>query len=253
MKIAKVFFLFISLLIISCAPKEEPSSLANFNFERDIIIWDAKDIPVAMGVDVEYSDDDIADFNEMVVKWETAADTDFVKEYYLMEHKKFNKLEDYYFKDSSFGLHRAKIPVEGMDHTVIAACQILIEHMHNIQERRVFKILHGDIVLNDYYFDFNNGGGDGKFDKRTIYLHEFGHFIGLGDMHEGTMEGYMDTNEVSRELDVKVQDQIYDNYNFSNTRLPSNYVESDKVDKSLNERYVVTLFLKAKKYPCDVY
>lgn len=253
----KCFFTIYFLFLIGCGDIEKDSTpLVSFNFKRDIMIWEDNDLPVSLGVDHRFTDEDVDGLSEMIFEWEAATNREFVNEFYFFKHTNLNSLEDYYYKDSQFGVHFADTPIFGVSETVVAVCQVFVEHDYDLNNKRVFKIKHGDIVLNDYFIDYNHGGGEDKFDLRTIFLHEFGHFIGLGHTPDGTMKSYMGPDYVNHSLDIEIENIAFENYNFENSREPTNYVRQDfnsvSVASKFSEKYLIKIFMKKNQDNCSV-
>jgi hypothetical protein len=210
MRKLKILILF---TLVSCGLDQEISEpLVKFDETKDVLIWNKDNLPLNIFVDDTFSDEEIADFDQMVSQWEFAANTDFVNEYELTEHKAFNKLEDYYYKDATIGLHRATIPVDGLGQFVLGSCQLLAKYNHSVGDINVYEILHADIVINDYNFDFSSAGDGAGYDLKSIFLHEIGHFIGLLDNKTTVMKGTMRVDDIQRVIDPTSEQLIYDRY-----------------------------------------
>lgn len=210
MRKLKILILF---ALVSCGLDQEiPEPLVKFDEKKDVLIWSKDKLPLNFFVDDTFSDEEITDFDQMVSQWEFAANTDFVNEYELAEHKTFNKLEDYYYKDATIGLHRATIPVDGLGQFVLGSCQLLAKYNHSVGDINVYEILHADIVINDYNFDFSSVGDDSGYDLKSVFLHEIGHFIGLIDNTSPVMDGTMGVDDIQRVIDTESEQLIYDRY-----------------------------------------
>lgn len=216
------------LIFVSCSyAPDEPDALADFNINEDIVIWKNELLPANVAIGKSFTEEEVASIEEVVSRWESAADQTFVSEFYEIEDCQLDTISDYYYKDEHFGFHKAFIEVEGIDSNVLATCQLYLEYAGDLANLNFYNIKHADIIFNNFRFEFNDGGGDGKYDFQTVALHEFAHFIGLGDNSTDFMSGKMNTNDVEREIDVETQNLAYSRYN--------NYINSptNQLDRAI--------------------
>lgn len=206
-----LFLLLISVLLISCA-KEEEESLFSFNPQQDEMAWQLNQLPVKMKISENFDEQECQDIFDVVQKWEDAAGCKLIDYQGKKPEPNLSSIQDYFHYDADNGVYRPKHYVKGLEAGILAACQCYIE-LNNVNEfNSSYFIKHADIILNDYHYDFNDGGGQGKYDLHSLLLHEFGHFFGLLHKEGGIMGQGMSSLDIEREIDPDSAAAIYDKY-----------------------------------------
>lgn len=238
----------------SCGFHSKEDSIFVINPHKDVLLWSKKDLPLKVGIENTFTDIEADQFIDLIGQYEQAAGLTFVDESYFFEPKNFVSVEDYYLHDKDqIGIHKLTQPTEGIGERILAQCQVYLKEVGVVKDKKVFQIVHGDIMINEKNFTFTDGGGNGTYDLQTLMLHELGHFFGIAKHNsEGVMAQNMNTTDIKRILDPLTQDMISELYNNRDydevfekheysqlERSPASYLKEDDKEEILFQFYLM--------------
>jgi len=215
------YLLVCTLLAISCGFDNKTTDLITVS-ENDIILWNKDSFPLTMYIDNSFTASEVSSIKEASSLWEAAVEIDVFNSFPSFTPVNYSKTEDYYYLDDRMAIYKASHQVESLRPNILALTQLYIKLVKKIDGRQIFHIEHFDVFMNDFYFNFNDGGGSGEYDFKTIVLHEIGHVFGIsGHIDNTIMNGYGSTNIVTHSIDPDIKQDLYDIYHIDLYQLPS--------------------------------
>ena len=130
----------------------------NSNIENKKIkyIWKESSLPLKVKFDHEYLGKDKHVIRDAFDSWNQAAGKELLKFGGLLKNQQYSKTADYYLKDSkSFGIYVSNIKTDNISSQTLAITQVIAEKNGSTETHEIYEIIHADIILNEYNFDFS--------------------------------------------------------------------------------------------------
>lgn len=181
--------LFILFLFYGCGQNTEApiTTLSNMTALK----WCKSTLPVQMKISSSFDMTSQNLVSDMISNWEASTNLDFFAPLEVTPNKEFKTLSDYYFQDKEvMGIYIARSPIEGLGNKYLAIAQLYYEP--NVDEfgKKIYQIIHADVVVNAYGFPISADPYDERaYYLGTLMLHELGHVLGIGHVSNGVMTG----------------------------------------------------------------
>ena len=193
----KPTLLFLLLLCLSCAKKSDDSVTSATNIDMDKMRWNLSEFPIQLKVSANLDLDSQNIVSDVMDVWEAAANINFFNATEITPASNFTKLSDYYYRDKGVnGVYLATNEVDELSEESLAVTQIFFTRSTDSALNTYYHIIHTDIVLNGFHYNFSNDSQDNTtYYLLTLVLHEMGHVLGLGHKSSGIMYPYMSTDD----------------------------------------------------------
>ncbi len=175
--------LVVLLFTLSCLKEEAPSS-GNLSANAKTK-WLSSDFPLTIKMSNDFTLSEQTSMNSMANEWETAVNNEI--NFFstgLTTNISYTSMDDYY--DSEYGVYKTFVRMTGLPSSALAVTQI-----YGFQKGSYIEIVHSDIIVNYYDFDFSNDFSFGTYDLPTVILHEMGHFLGLYHIQDYSIDSVM--------------------------------------------------------------
>ena len=228
--VLKLYFSYIVILsfFFGCGKpiNDTERIISRADVDMDSMRWDMSSFPLSIKIAQNLDLRSQAVASAALDEWERGANIDFFTALETTSHLNFSRLSDYYYRDKSTnGIYLSEIPVDELQAPNLAVTQIIFFTNTEIPSKPFYEILHADIVINGYDYEFSSSPFEnGAYYLLTLILHEVGHVLGLGHHNDGIMYPSMsvlDKQETLTDFDKSI---ILEKYRPGiNPGIPSNW------------------------------
>lgn len=204
---------FILLLLSSCAKKISESD--GLIVDIASLRWHENDFPIPLKISDSFDNQSKSLILDAMNEWDNAANINFFAPIQTTPNLNFTSIIDYYDKDKSVqGIYLGTIKMDEIGFNTLAATQVFYIRNRDNPYHPYNQIIHVDIILNGYYYEFSND----RIDETTYYLmrlvlHELGHVLGIGHTNVGIMYPYLSTDDKQETLTTSDIELVNSKYN----------------------------------------
>lgn len=223
---------------IPLVPQEEEKVTETSNpasGAENVFRWPASSLPIKVKISKDL-DDVNSEIERMMDVWESASGVDLFHRNGSVVHYDFTSVKEYYLTDQNIGIHNAYNKLSEIDENTLAVTQIHANFRSLFDGKNFYEIIHADIILNEYSFDFSTDFTAGTFDQQSVILHELGHLIGLiehSSERDSIMYPYINPQESIQQLSNTDISNIHDLYSNPRNALSTRDLDVNKSNSDI--------------------
>jgi hypothetical protein len=205
----KQFVLFISLVLIGgCVPKTNVVETTPSNIKSSApYLWSDNSFPRTIHISSNFSTSEVQNITAMTQAWTTSVQSQ--KTFFSIAPQRTSEITNSLnsmdsLLDSVLGIYRTTRWPPSLPGSALAVTQIYGRRYNAGTENEFVNIEHADILVNFDIHRFDTADSGPNYDLRTVLLHEFGHFLGLGhksvyaERNESVMYPSISSSEAKR-------------------------------------------------------
>jgi hypothetical protein len=199
--------------------------------------WPQSSFPINLKVSTSFTGDENTGIQAMAEEWDSSAGVNMLTTSQSTTDPNHTNLSNYL--DSEFGIYNSTVNATEMPAMALAVTQIY-GYERSSSGISYVEIIHADIIVNDFNWNFSTNNTVNTYDLSTVILHEVGHFLGLYHYTEtssSVMYPTISSLSVNHALEAVDKNNIMDKYtghrNPAHARVPNR--PNDKVLKAILE------------------